>query len=214
MTRLLRLSRANENDFVCGKLPLRNFLRILFNAIFVCTFCFSHSQKNLSSTFSSSSNSITGNFHQEKNNFHSHTKYFEENSGYSAHHFAFTNTQSGNWDNAATWGGSGTPGAGDDVVIIAGTTVTVNTGLAASHDITINAGGTLSFNAGMLLEVNGNYINDGTLLAGTGNISFTGLGSSTISGSAASAFNNIIINKGSTISSIVEANGSGAISNT
>jgi hypothetical protein len=40
------------------------------------------------------------------------------------------------------------------------------------------------------------------------------MGSSTISGSAASAFNNIIINKGSTISSIVEANGPGAISNT
>ena len=64
--------------------------------------------------------------------------------------------------------------SGDDVTIGAGTTVTVNTGLAASHDITINAGGTLTFNAGMLLEVYGDFTNDGTLNAGTGNISFTG----------------------------------------
>jgi hypothetical protein len=215
MTRLLRLSRANENVFVCGKLPLRNFLRILFNVILLFSFCYSHSQKNLSSTFSSSSNSIAGNYNQQKNNFYSYTNYFGEANDYTSNHFAtITSVANGNWSDGTIWSSGVAPTSGDDVIIGAGTTVTVNTGLAASHDITISAGGTLSFNAGMLLEVNGNYINDGTLIAGTGNISFTGLGSSTISGSAASAFNNIIINKGSAISSIVEANGSGAISNT
>src|SRR6478672_3861950 len=127
MTRLLRLSRANENVFVCGKLPLRNFLRILFNAIFVFAFYFSHSQKNISSTFSSSSNSITGNFHQQKNNFYSYTNYFDDKDDYTSNHFAaITSVASGNWSDGTIWSGGVAPGSSDDVIIGAGTTVAVN----------------------------------------------------------------------------------------
>ena len=75
-----------------------------------------------------------------------------------------------------------------------GATVTVNVGTAECKNIVIN--GTLSFNAGMLLEVYGDLTNHGTFNAGTGNISFTGAGSSAINGSTATAFNNVIINKG------------------
>jgi hypothetical protein len=218
MRRFLRLFRSNENDFACGEIPPCNFSYIFFNIIFLFSFCFSYSQKNSFSSFSSfsnSSNSIAGNFHQQKNTSQSYTKYFEDNGGYSNHFATITSTTAGgNWDDIATWIGGSVPSSGDDVIIDG--PVTVNTGLAASHDLAINAGASLSFNAGMLLEINGNYINDGTLLAGTGNISFTGSGSSTISGSAASAFNNVIVNKTPDLTTILEATGAGggAISNT
>ena len=41
----------------------------------------------------------------------------------------YTSTQSGNFSNSATWGGSGPPADGDDFVITSGHTVTIDTGI-------------------------------------------------------------------------------------
>src|SRR5437667_9066762 len=49
----------------------------------------------------------------------------------------FISTQSGSWGNSNTWGGAGVPGAGDDVTISAGTTVTED-GNQACANLTVN----------------------------------------------------------------------------
>ena len=100
------------------------------------------------------------------------------------------------------------------MIIGGGTIVTVNVGTAASRNLTIN--GELDFNNDINLDVNGDFTNNGTFSAGTGNssVSFKGGNNNTISGSSNSAFNNIIVNKGTGITSVLEASGTGAISNT
>ncbi|HEV8507848.1 MAG TPA: hypothetical protein VGQ53_20725, partial [Chitinophagaceae bacterium] len=212
MKNFLHQFRLSENLYAHGnfKTPRRNSLYVFSSLVFLFAFYFVNAQRNFLSA-NNSANFFAGNF-QQQNPSYSYTKYFEDNGGYSPNHFAtITSTATGgNWDDPATWIG-GVPGSGDDVTIDG--PVVVNTGTAAAHDIVINSGGTLSFNPGMLLEVYGNFTNNGTFTAGTSNVSFTGPGSSIISGSAASAFYNIIINKGADVSSIVEANGT-SISNT
>src|ERR1035437_3145234 len=123
----------------------------------------------------------------------------------------YTSVINGMWSNPLTWGGLTIPTAGDDVIIANGTTVTVDVNTATCLSITIN--GTLTFNAGINLDVNSDWTNNGTLNAGTGSVTFKGSASNTISGSSPTAFNNIIVNKGTDVTSVIEANGAG-LSNT
>ncbi len=120
----------------------------------------------------------------------------------------------GAWNNPATWNPNVVPSATDNVIIANGTTVTIDVGTATCLSMTINTGGTLISNAGINLDINGSWTNDGTFNAGTGTITFKGATNNTISGSSPTAFNNIIINKGADVNSVLEATGSGAISNT
>jgi hypothetical protein len=55
-----------------------------------------------------------------------------------------TNVKTGNWNDATVWGGT-IPATGDNVTIIVGTTVAVNTNTAALASLVVN--GTLSFDA-------------------------------------------------------------------
>jgi len=80
---------------------------------------------------------------------------------------AFTNTLTGDWNDTATWGGSGPPGEGDTAAIITGTTVTVSD--------------TRSVGAVTLLRTTGNT----TKLAVTGSLTVTN--TITQSGSAGTA---------------------------
>ena len=47
-------------------------------------------------------------------------------------------TGSGNWNNNGSWSPSGTPGAGDNVTIVSGHTITMNTTSASCNNLTIN----------------------------------------------------------------------------
>lgn len=70
---------------------------------------------------------------------------------------AYTSTQNGNWNAAATWGGAGVPVAGDTVTIANGDVVTV-TANAAATSITIPGGNQDSYitiNNGISLTVSG-----------------------------------------------------------
>ena len=118
----------------------------------------------------------------------------------------------GIWSAGLTWVGGIVPSSLDDAIIVAGATVTVDQNTAVCHAITIT--GILAFNAGINLSVNGDWVNNGALNASSGKVTFSGPGNARISGSSASNFNNININKGSDPASVVEANGLGAISNT
>ena len=124
----------------------------------------------------------------------------------------FTSSSNGLWSNSSTWGGGGIPNFGDDVIISPGTTVTVDINTATCQNITIN--GTLNFNAAINLDVNGSWINSGVFTAGSGSVTFKRSTGNTISGSSSSAFNDIIVDKGTDVTSVMEANGTGAISNT
>src|ERR1035437_8028700 len=118
----------------------------------------------------------------------------------------------GLWSQAATWVGGVVPAFNDDVTIANGTTVTVDINTATCQNITIV--GTLTFNAGINLDVNGSWSNGGVFTAGSGSVTFKGATANTISGSSSSAFNDIIVNKGADVTSVIEANGTGALSNT
>ncbi len=89
-----------------------------------------------------------------------------------------TAVRSGNWSDPYTWGYffPSVPGSGDDVIIPANITVTVNndvyssTNQAAAGSLTIQAGGTLGIECTAVLGIRGNTTNSGSLnwCAGTG----------------------------------------------
>lgn len=74
----------------------------------------------------------------------------------------FSCTGNGDWSSSATWGGSGIPGAGDDVVIKNGATVTVDVSNAECANIQLGSNsnpskgnGSISFNASSQLTSSG-----------------------------------------------------------
>ena len=213
MKKFLRHCRLSENLIAHGnyKTPRRNLLYFFSALLFLFSFSFANAQFNFLSA-NNSSNHIVGNFDQPKNSFYSHTDYFGEKDDYTSNHFAtITSVASGNWSDGTIWSGGIAPTSGDDVTIGAGTIVTVDVA-AASGKLTII--GRLDINNNINLDVNGDFTNNGTFNAGTGtaSVSFKGAGINTISGSSNSAFNDIIVNKGIDISSVLEA--TGAVSNT
>ena len=88
---------------------------------------------------------------------------------------ARTPVQNGPWSDPATWGGT-LPGAGEDVVIPAGFSVTLDVGTPALKNLTI--AGTLSLGTNTL-QISGNFTNNGAFNPGTGTVEFTG-GSDTV----------------------------------
>ena len=101
MKNFLRHFRLSENLLAHGnyKTPRRSPLYVFSSLVFLFAFYFLDAQRNFLSA-NNSSNSIAANFGQQKNGFHSYTKYFEENGGYAPNHFAtITSTVTGgNWD--------------------------------------------------------------------------------------------------------------------
>ena len=215
----LAIFYLSGNVYACGRnlFPRRKLLYIFSAIIFLFAFGFADAQNTfLPNRLPSNFNSA--NSYQQKNISNLHNSSFDEgdNSDASPYHFAtITAAATGNWNNAATWVGGVIPGAGDDVVISSGMSINVDASSSA-HNVTINNNGTLTFSAGANLSVAGSWINNGTLTAGTGSVTFGG-GVATynsISGNSPSAFNDITINEGTNPTFILEANGTGAISNT
>ncbi|MDA3883024.1 MAG: hypothetical protein PF481_07050 [Bacteroidales bacterium] len=71
----------------------------------------------------------------------------------------FTSSQSGDWNNSATWGGAGVPGAGDDVVIGGNWwhDITVDLSEVECNNLTLQNGGELIVNSNTVI-VNGNLV--------------------------------------------------------
>ena len=212
MKNFLRHYCLSENLVALGKItiPRRVWQRVIAAIIFLFPFSFTNAQNFLSPSYAFTAD----NLHQPNKISFSFQDYFGERDDHSVKNFApITSLTDGNWSHPSIWAGGQVPGSSDDVIIDAGTTVTVDVNSAANN-ITINNGGTLNFPGSSDLDIYGDFTNDGTFTAGTGTVSFKGAISATISGSSNTAFNNIIANKGNDLSSVLEANGSGAISNT
>ena len=90
---------------------------------------------------------------------------------------------------------------------------TLQDALTTTASITLTAGTLIP--GSNTIKLAGNWANNGgTFTAGTGTVEFNGNNSlQTASGSGATAFYNVIVNKGSNASNILEANGVGALSN-
>lgn len=96
--------------------------------------------------------------------------------GYAATKFSKSGNRS--WGTNNDWttacggtGNAGTPASGDDVVICAGSTMTVNTNTNAVASITINAGGVLRIgnnNTARTVTVTGDVTNNGSFIVTTG----------------------------------------------
>src|SRR4029078_3920456 len=165
MKNFLRHSRLSENVNAHGNLktPGLAFIYIL-SVVFLFASSIANAQRNFLFANNSSS-SLTG-----QSKFQAYTKYFD-GKDYTSDHFApVTSVASGNWSNGATWSTGTVPGAGDDVTIAAGHTVTVDAA-ATSGNLTIN--GELDINNNINLDVYGDFKNDGTFNAGTGTSSVT-----------------------------------------
>lgn len=101
----------------------------------------------------------------------------------------------GNWENASSWSAAGCGGAAgtsapssrDNIVICAGTNITVNAD-ASFHDLAIN--GNLFAMASFSLT--GDWVNSGSFTANTYTVAFSGNVLQTISGST--TFNHLLIN--------------------
>lgn len=119
-----------------------------------------------------------------------------------------TSTQSGNWSDTATWGGSAKPGAGDIAVIATGHTVTVDenttvgdnaSGIGHAIDIqATNASvfGKLVVNSGVTLTLRGFDGTSNTLMQIDRFAKFEPASGSTISGDTAGDYSSFVDNRG------------------
>ncbi|WP_159517808.1 beta strand repeat-containing protein, partial [Sunxiuqinia indica] len=106
----------------------------------------------------------------------------------------------GLWSDPTSWVGGVVPGAGDDVIIANGTTITVDSDVTC-QSITINGGGSLVVNNSTTLTVTGDWDNSGTFNSGTsGTVSFSGSTPAAIRGTT--TFEELIVDKGSLSSTL------------
>jgi len=81
---------------------------------------------------------------------------------------------SGNWATAATWSPSGVPASGDNITVLSGHTIAINSNAGTCNNLTVN--GTLGCNNGRILDAGGNLVinNGGVINGGTGKLNITG----------------------------------------
>ncbi len=95
----------------------------------------------------------------------------------------WTGASSSSWINTANWSCGSLPTATLDAVFPAGTmfSAQVNTTTAICRNITINSGAALSFAAGSnVLEVKGNFTNNGSFVASSGKLKLSGSGAQAV----------------------------------
>lgn len=116
-----------------------------------------------------------------------------------------TSTQSGDWSNTATWGGSAVPGAGDIAVIIPGTTVTVSDARTV---------GSKASGIGHAIDVQGtNSTTYGTLIvSGTGVLTLRGFDTSSNRTGLIENFAHMTLQPGATLIQDIASDGQSSLS--
>ncbi len=126
-----------------------------------------------------------------------------------------TTVQSGNWNDGSTWDGGVVPTIDDDVEILNGHTVTVNTSGDEAYSLTIDDGGTLSVTTGGSLEVTADIFIDvgGELTMDGGSINNTDRTSFAIDGTLTMTGGTISTESDVDISGTLSVSGSGTTFN-
>ncbi|MEI6488773.1 MAG: T9SS type A sorting domain-containing protein [Bacteroidota bacterium] len=102
-----------------------------------------------------------------------------------------TNSGTSLWSSASSWisvpgGVHAVPTASDNVTILAGHTVKIGAAGAVCNNLTVDATGNLQFLGALILSVSGNYTLTGSEVGATGQITFTGTGTTiTVTGTVA-----------------------------
>ena len=104
------------------------------------------------------------------------------------------------------------PAPGENLIVSDGESRTISAD-EEFDNVIIETGGTLIISGTTTLTVTGNWTNDGSFTANNSTVIFAGNTNATISGETTSNFFNIAINKGSDITSIIDVNGTGTITN-
>jgi hypothetical protein len=103
---------------------------------------------------------------------------------------------SGDWNDPLIWSTSSVPTASSNVVISAGHTITVD-GSGNCNNVTVCGLSVLKSDSGTVLNVRGNWINNGNYAFGKGKISFNGSVPQSISGNSVTTFYQMEINNAS-----------------
>ena len=122
--------------------------------------------------------------------FNINTTYFAASTGILNTTKSWTGTTSTDWNIATNWSDGAIPTSADDVIIPNVTNKPVIGATSYCDNITINVGSSLAITASNLLNVNGNWTNNGTFTANTSTVLLTN-GAQTISGT--NTFNNLTI---------------------
>jgi hypothetical protein len=124
----------------------------------------------------------------------------------------WTGYTSTSWQTANNWCGGGVPTSTTDVTIPSVTNLPVNSGTANARNITINSSASLTNASTGIVNVYGNFTNNGTftdngIYTSAGVVNFTGSSAQSITG--ATTFNNLTINNSSgvTLNSTSTVNG-------
>lgn len=107
--------------------------------------------------------------------------------------FTWTGSSSTAWTTAANWSGSQVPAAADDVTIPAGATrypVLTGSPSFAARALAVANGATLTLNDGVL-DLKGDFTNNGTLAQAGGEVALTGASAQSVAGSSPYAFFNL-----------------------
>jgi len=107
----------------------------------------------------------------------------------------WTGSVSGLWSDAGNWSPSGAPMSTDDVFIVGGPNDPTLNVTGNCKNITIDGSGTLSGGSNVL-NVYGNWTNDGTFIPGSGTVTFNGSGSLISGGTSAGPFHNLTVSSG------------------
>ena len=88
-------------------------------------------------------------------------------SNYHCSQTTFTSAQSGDWNDAVTWGGGGVPSTSDDVIILSGHTVDCGPSFSYCSNLTVNFGGTLNLESNFGLWIQGTASPKSIVINGT-----------------------------------------------
>lgn len=105
--------------------------------------------------------------------------------------FQWNGSISSNWFDAQNWDQLNVPTSNDNVIIATGTFTPILTNDVTVHNIEIQNGASLDA-AGFIVDVNGNWNNQGNFIAGSGTVIFSGISNQQISGNT--KFYQLIIN--------------------
>ena len=105
----------------------------------------------------------------------------------------YISNSSGDWNTPSTWNVNSIPTSSDDVLILPGDTVSINSGTGYCNNITIDSTAFFNLTHNAKLVISGNWYNSGTFGSNKSLVKFTGALSQTISGTNATTFYNLEI---------------------